>query len=119
MTPTILFMLARMALLPIRVVPPLMIFPVMLMGVPFAPSVEEVLLEVFPLPPRMAMPSLLGKLLIVLPLIVPVVKCAVVEDEPCIRRSTAVPSETLALVELVKVLFETVMLLIVPVPVST
>ncbi len=89
-----------------------------LTGVPLAPRVEDVTLAPFPLPPRMAMPSALGKLVMVLPLIVPVVKWAVVAADPWIKARIAVPSETAALVELVRVLFEIVRLLIVPVPFS-
>src|SRR5437773_347106 len=90
----------------------------MLMGVPLAPRVAEVLLDALPLPPRIAIPSRLGKLVTVLPLIVPVVRCAVVEAEPCIKTRIPVPRETAAFVELVRVFEEIVRLLMVPVPFS-
>ena len=90
----------------------------MLIGVPLAPRVAEVLLDPFPPPPRIAMPSALGKLVMVLLLTVPVVRCAVVPAEPCMSARMAVPSETAEDVELVRVLPVIVRLLMVPVPFS-
>src|SRR5215217_3668947 len=95
-----------------------MVLLVMLIGVPFAPNVAEVLLPTLPLPPSTAMPSALGKFVIVLLLMLPVVKCAVVAPEPWGAIRMPVPNETAAFVELVSVLFVIVRLLIVPVPFS-
>src|SRR6185295_16319004 len=95
-----------------------MVLLVILTGVPFAPHVAEVLLAVFPLPQRRAIPSALGKLVTVLLLMLPVVRCAVVPAEPCGTISIPVPNDTAAFVELVSVLFVIVRLLIVPVPFS-
>ncbi len=90
----------------------------MTIGVPFAPRVDDVLFPLLPLPPRMAIPSELGKFVTVLPLIVPVVRCAVAAAEPCCRTRMPDPSDDAAAVELVSVLPVIVRLLMVPVPFS-
>src|SRR5689334_17953987 len=95
-----------------------MVLLVMLTGVPFAPHVDEVLLAVFPLPQRSAIPSALGKLVTVLLLMLPVVRWAVVPAEPSGTISMPVPNDTAELVELVSELFVIVRLLIVPEPFS-
>src|SRR5688500_1130433 len=97
---------ARIALLPIRFAPdpPLIELPVITIGVPLAPNVEEVPLPPLPLPPPITIPSPLGKLVIVLLETEPVVMCELVPAEPCASTRMAEPSEVVATVELVRVL---------------
>src|SRR6185437_7568618 len=95
-----------------------MVLLVMFTGVPLAPHVDEVLLELVPLPQRSAIPSPLGKFVTVLLLMLPVVRLAVVPAEPSGNIRIPVPNDTAELVELVSVLLVMVRLLIVPVPFS-